>query len=280
VTGDDRAEHDRQRRVVSRRGLVALTAGAAAAGVAARGLSRPAGADTPTVASHGPFGTLEIIWSVTVDEPLVALTFDDGPDPAFTPRVLDTLARHGVAATFLMMGWNAARHPDLARAVVAAGHEIGHHSWSHLDLGRCDPDTAFDEVRRGRAEIARVTGVEPRWFRPPRGVLTDVGIRCAAEHGDGILMWTLNGGAPNLITPQALADRILDRVSPGTIVGLHDGIGRTTFDRGAPLGRELTARRTAEIDALDAVLVRLDAAGYRCVTASELVAAAAAGPEV
>lgn len=260
---------------MSRRGLVAATAGVAAAGVVARGLVRPAGADTPTVASHGPLGTLQIIWSVAVAEPLVALTFDDGPDPAFTPRVLETLDRHGVTATFLMMGFNAARHPDLARAVVAAGHEIGHHSWSHLDLGRCDTDTAFDEIRRGRDEIARVTGVEPRWFRPPRGVLTDVGIRCAAEFGDGILMWTLNGGARHLTTPTALADRIVGRVAPGTIVGLHDGIGRTTFDREAPLGRRLTARRNAEIDALEAVLRRLYATGYRCVTASELVAAAA-----
>ena len=82
-------------------------------------------------------GQQRLIWSVSTVEPLAALTFDDGPDPELTPRILEVLAEHGVQATFNVMGWNALRHPDLVRAFVAAGHELGNHTWTHQDLAQC-----------------------------------------------------------------------------------------------------------------------------------------------
>ncbi len=222
--------------------------------------------------SHGDLGTVPIVWSVRTTIPVVALTFDDGPDPEFTPRVLDVLRAHGVRATFNMMGWNCAHHPGLARAVAADGHEVGNHTWSHLDLSQVDPRVTQEEIRRGREEIVRATGLEPTWFRPPRGELTGTALRCAAEQHDGVLMWTVNGGLPILTPAQVVADRLVDAVGPGAIVGLHDGIGRGTFDRRAPFALDLAAHRRVEVEALDGIVRRLAARGYRFVTASELVA--------
>lgn len=93
-------------------------------------------------------GQQRLIWSVSTAEPLAALTFDDGPDPELTPRILEVLAEHGVRATFNLMGWNALRHPDLARAVVAAGHELGNHTWTHQDL-------AFQSARQTGRQLER-----------------------------------------------------------------------------------------------------------------------------
>lgn len=242
----------------------------------------PPGADRTTVASpdqqehrgdafHGDLGMWPIIWSVPTSEPAVSLTFDDGPDPEFTPRILEILRAHGVRATFNMMGWNCVHHPEIAAAVVADGHEIGNHTWSHLDLAKVDAPTALDEIRRGREAIEGVTKRTLTLFRPPRGELSGVALRYAAQERQSILMWTVNGGQPTLRPPAALSADLVRRVRPGFIVDLHDGIGRGTFDRRAAFARELAAHRHNEVEALDAVLTGLAARGMRCVTVSELL---------
>ncbi|HEX3200641.1 MAG TPA: polysaccharide deacetylase family protein, partial [Actinomycetes bacterium] len=128
-------------------------------------------------------GQQRLIWSVSTAEPLAALTFDDGPDPELTPRILEVLAEHGVRATFNVMGWNALRHPDLVQATVAAGHELGNHTWTHQDLAFQSALQAGRQLERGRAAIEQATGVRPRFFRPPRGNLTGSAIASAAELG-------------------------------------------------------------------------------------------------
>ena len=97
-------------------------------------------------AGSGPNGSHRIIYSVAVDKPVVGLTFDDGPDPEFTPRLLKVLADYEVTATFLMMGYNAAHHGDIAREVVAAGHEVGNPPSPppRLLLPRCNRDRHSD----------------------------------------------------------------------------------------------------------------------------------------
>ena len=112
-------------------------------------------------------GQRRLIWSVSTAEPLAALTFDDGPDPELTPRILEVLAEHGVRATFNVMGWNALRHPDLVRAVVAAGHELGNHTWTHQDLAFQSALQTRRQLEWGREAIERTAGVRPRFFRPP-----------------------------------------------------------------------------------------------------------------
>jgi peptidoglycan-N-acetylglucosamine deacetylase len=223
-------------------------------------------------AFHGDLGIWPIIWSVPVATRAVALTFDDGPDPEFTPRILEVLAARRVRATFNMMGWNCHSHPDLVRRVVAAGHDIGNHSWSHLDLAQVDPTTARHELSSGREVIERVSGRELTFFRPPRGELTGVALRYAAEEQQSILLWTMNGGLAGNRTPRSIRAEVARRVRPGFIVNFHDGIGRGTFDRRAPFARALAARRHLEIEALPGVLDDAAAHGLTFATISELLA--------
>ncbi len=221
-----------------------------------------------------PFGQRRLVWSVPTAAPLAALTFDDGPDPQLTPQILEVLAEHGAMATFNMMGWNATRHPGLVRAVVAAGHEVGNHTWTHLDLARQSTSQTRRQLDLGRQAIEATAPVRLRWFRPPRGELTGTAVRAAAELGQDLLLWSVDRGPAGVSTPAAVADHLARAVGPGDVVGLHDGIGRGTFDPHSTLARQLRARRLVELAALPAALQRLQTRGVRLVTASELVEAA------
>jgi peptidoglycan/xylan/chitin deacetylase (PgdA/CDA1 family) len=219
----------------------------------------------------GPLGRQQIIWSVPTRERVLALTFDDGPDPEFTPRILDALARHGVRATFNVMGYNAIRHADLLRAVVAAGHELGNHTWTHQDLAFQSRAATRRQLERGREAIEATGGVRLRFFRPPRAELTGAAVQAAAELGNDVLLWSVTRGPGGVGTARTVADHVVRSVGPGDIVALHDGIGRGTFDRGSAAARLLRARRSVEVAALPAVIERVLARGLRFVTVSALV---------
>jgi peptidoglycan-N-acetylglucosamine deacetylase len=221
----------------------------------------------------GRLGQQRLIWSVATVEPLAALTFDDGPDPELTPRILALLAEHGVQATFNVMGWNALRHPDLVRAVVAAGHELGNHTWTHQDLAFQSALQTRRQLERGREAIEQTAGVRPRFFRPPRGNLTGSAIASAAELGCDVLLWSVTRGGAGVGTPASVADHLARTVAPGDVVALHDGIGRGTFHPGDRGAHELRARRRVEVQALPAALERILGRGLHLVSVSALLAA-------
>jgi peptidoglycan/xylan/chitin deacetylase (PgdA/CDA1 family) len=218
-------------------------------------------------------GQQRLIWSVSTAEPVAALTFDDGPDPELTPRILEVLAEHGVQATFNVMGWNALRHPDLVRAVVAAGHELGNHTWTHQDLAFQSARQTRRQLERGREAIERTGGVRPRFFRPPRGNLTGSAIQSAAELGYDVLLWSVTRGSAGVATPASVADHLARTVAPGDVVALHDGIGRGTFHPRGSGAHQLRARRRVEVQALPAAVERVLGRGLRLVTVSALLAA-------
>jgi peptidoglycan/xylan/chitin deacetylase (PgdA/CDA1 family) len=218
-------------------------------------------------------GQQRLIWSVSTVEPLAALTFDDGPDPELTPRILEVLAEHGVQATFNVMGWNALRHPDLVRAVVAAGHELGNHTWTHQDLAFQSALQTRRQLERGREAIERTAGVRPRFFRPPRGNLTGSAIEAAAELGYDVLLWSVTRGGAGVGTPASVAGHLAGTVAPGDVVALHDGIGRGTFRPRGSGAHELRARRLVELQALPAAIERMLGRGLRLGTVSALLAA-------
>jgi len=224
-------------------------------------------------AAPGRLGQRRLIWSVSTAEPLAALTFDDGPDPELTPRILEVLAEHGVRATFNVMGWNALRHPDLVRAVVAAGHELGNHTWTHQDLAFQSALQTRRQLEWGREAIEWTAGVRPRFFRPPRGNLTGSAIQSAAELGYDLLLWSVTRGGAGVGTPASVADHLARTVAPGDVVALHDGIGRGTFHPREPGAHKLRARRLVEVQALPAALERVLGRGLRLVTVSALLAA-------
>jgi peptidoglycan/xylan/chitin deacetylase (PgdA/CDA1 family) len=151
----------------------------------------------------------------------VALTFDDGPDPASTPRFLDALDACGVRATFFLLGRMVERAPGLAREIADAGHEIGVHGWGHrsplLTL------SYHGELRRARDTIAEATGTAPAFFRPPNGVLSAGALLAAGRLGLRPVLWTADGRDWSADTDaESVAATIGTRLAGGGTVLLHD----------------------------------------------------------
>ena len=191
----------------------------------------------------------------------VALTFDDGPDPVHTPKVLDLLGDAGVRATFFVVGERAALASDLVREMAARGHEVENHSWSHANLWFCGPRRTEKEIARPHELIAELTGRRPRYFRPPWGMVNLAVFPTLRRLDAACVLWSIQPEGLTPVSPREIAARVLRRTEPGAIVDLHDAEGV----RGAP-GRLL--------EALPAMLEGLRAAGYACVPLAELLAGA------
>jgi peptidoglycan/xylan/chitin deacetylase (PgdA/CDA1 family) len=217
-------------------------------------------------------GSARIVWSVATDERVAALTFDDGPNPLFTERVLQALKHHDVHATFFMVGANAQRHPELARAVVKAGHEVGNHTQTHANLMEHSALVVANEVRDGASNIEAVTGVTPRWFRAPRGRLSGAAMAEAARGHLDIAMWSTNRGPASVPDHDwaGVAAHLTATIHPGAVIDLHDGMDASDEGR-----LSLRTRRDAEIRALDRFIANAMGQGYRFVTMTELVNSAA-----
>ncbi|GIF47283.1 polysaccharide deacetylase [Asanoa ferruginea] len=153
----------------------------------------------------------------------VALTFDDGPHPSSTPAFLELLDRLGVRATFFLLGEQAAAYPALARRIVVDGHEVALHGYRHRLLPTRSPSATRDDLHRGYASVATVTGVQPRWYRPPYGVLTPAAQAAAAELGMRPVLWTDWGRDWTArATPGTVYDTVTRRLAGGATVLLHD----------------------------------------------------------
>lgn len=156
----------------------------------------------------------------------VYLTFDDGPDPEWTPRVLDLLARADVRATFFVVGRRAREHAWLLRRIAEAGHEVGNHSFEHRHPWLVSAPVARGEVRNGAAAVADLLGQAPRYYRPPFGRLRGCAIDEAQRGGQRVVLWSRSAvdWGPLGHSP-AIASR-LRGTRPGDIVLMHDGRGR------------------------------------------------------
>jgi len=153
--------------------------------------------------------------------PAAALTFDDGPSEG-TPRLLEVLDRYGAPATFFQCGANVERLPEMARAVRAAGHEIGNHSYTHPRFEFRSPGFIEQELSRTQAAIQDRTGVIPALFRPPFGIRW-FGFREAQRRLNLLgVMWTVLGRDWKL-PARAIAARVLKGAGNGAIICLHDG---------------------------------------------------------
>jgi peptidoglycan-N-acetylglucosamine deacetylase len=119
----------------------------------------------------------------------LALTFDDGPDPAHTPAVLDRLRAHGVRATFFVVGGKAEAHPALVSRIAAEGHELGHHSWTHAPPQETSALSLLAEARRTAELLERIAGRRPSLFRPPHGKLTAGKLLGLWGLGQTVVLW-------------------------------------------------------------------------------------------
>jgi len=152
-----------------------------------------------------------------------ALTFDDGPHPEGTPAVLAELDRLGVKATFFLVGEQVERYPALAAEVVAAGHRIGVHCFSHRNLLARTPRRTVADLRRAEGAIRWATGVVPTLYRPPYGVLNLAALAYAHRRGWQTYLWTTWGKDWEArATPESIAARFLATAGPGGVGLLHD----------------------------------------------------------
>ena len=188
----------------------------------------------------------------------VALTFDDGPDPDWTPRVLDTLAARDVPATFFLVGDRALRAVGTAREIVARGHEVGSHGWSHRSFWLCGPRRTAHEIDRAQETLADLTGTTPRFFRPPWGMVNAAMFPILRTRGLQPVFWSIQPEGMRPTPADAQVTYVVGRAHPGAIVDLHDAEGTA----GAP-SRLLTA--------LPAMIDGLRAAGYTLTTVGDLV---------
>jgi peptidoglycan/xylan/chitin deacetylase (PgdA/CDA1 family) len=153
----------------------------------------------------------------------IALTFDDGPDPAVTPRFLDVLAARGVRCTFFLLGAMLARAPGLGRDLVAAGHEVAVHGWTHRNLLLAHPRSAYQDLARTRGLIAETTGQVPRFFRPPFGLLSGTALLAARRLDLRPVLWSCWGKEwTRPRTPQSVLDALHGDLAGGGTVLLHD----------------------------------------------------------
>lgn len=153
----------------------------------------------------------------------VAVTFDDGPDPAWTPAFLEVLATWQVHATFFMLGPMAARAPGLAGEVAAAGHEVAVHGWAHRYTVLRGPRAVADDLARATDAVAEAAGTRPRFYRPPYGVLSSGALAAARRLGLTPVLWTCWGQewAPGA-TPRSVASTLTQHLAGGATVLLHD----------------------------------------------------------
>lgn len=192
--------------------------------------------------------------NVNVDGPYIALTFDDGPHAVHTPRLLDILKAKNVKATFYVLGRLVETYPDIAKRIVAEGHEIANHTWSHPSLNKLGAATVKREMDRTTAVIQKVTGVTPTTMRPPYGATNArLNKRMDEEFGLKVIMWSVDPLDWKHRNAARITKEILEKTQPGGIVLAHD-IHKTT------------------IDAMAGTIDGLKAKGFRFVTVEQLLA--------
>lgn len=175
------------------------------------------------------FGASDIRCSGASDTPAIALTFDDGPVPGHTERLLATLKEFDAHGTFFQVGERVLQNPELARQVLNEGHEIGHHSFTHPRLGLMENNIVEDELQKGLNAFAQANIPTPRWFRPPYGSLHMTQRGIPRKFGMRILYWNINARdyIPDA-TPDEVRARIERGIHPGCVIVMHDFSTKTS----------------------------------------------------
>jgi peptidoglycan/xylan/chitin deacetylase (PgdA/CDA1 family) len=210
-------------------------------------------------AAHGAFHRNSplfgrVLGRLPTRERKIALTFDDGPNPIATPRILETLRAENVPATFFLVGRHVERWPAIARQIAADGHAIGNHTYSHHKLHFSSPSFVRMDLTRSTGAITAAIGKRPRYFRAPHGYRNPWVSHIARQLGQTTIGWTLGVWDTDRPGADVIARRVRAGVRPGTILLLHDGDG---YDP--------TGDRTQTADALPQILSDLRNSGYEFV---------------
>ena len=204
------------------------------------------------------------------NERVVALTFDDGPNPPYTGRILDVLEREHVHATFFLVGRAVQAYPEVVRREVRDGDAVGNHTWNHPHLIVMRRSDIRSSLQRTGAAIYRAAHVRTRLMRPPFGARDWPVMEVAHKLGYTVVMWSVPLARDwEYPPPQVIAQRVLPRVSDGSIIVLHDGNrGQLCGKNGLPAH---VCDRSSDIEATKLIIDALKKQGYRFVTIPELI---------
>ncbi|HKR09323.1 MAG TPA: polysaccharide deacetylase family protein [Gemmatimonadaceae bacterium] len=181
-------------------------------------------------AIHGAFHRNSPLFGPTLgripsDRKVVALTFDDGPNPDATPLILQTLREKGVRATFFVLGSHAERWPELVRRISYEGHQLGNHGYFHRKLQFKSPFYVSRDIRLGIRAIKRAGAPAPRLFRAPHGFRSPWTTPIASSYGERTVGWSLGVWDSDRPGADEIVRRTMEGVEPGSIILLHDGDG-------------------------------------------------------
>src|SRR5881398_3381664 len=191
--------------------------------------------------------------SVHTEGPHIAMTFDDGPSPTLTPKLLDLLAARHIKVTFFVIGENVVEHPEIVARAAREGHEIGNHSWSHPNFAKMSQESVRSQLQRTDDVIKNATGKRPTLMRPPYGSLTEREKHWIHdEFGYQIILWEVDPYDWKRPGPAVVRNRILKETRPGSIVLSHD-------------------IHPGTIEAMPSTLDALAAQVFKFVTVSELI---------
>ena len=193
--------------------------------------------------------------SVQNESKRIALTFDDGPHPHQTKKILDVLDRYHVKATFFMVGVNVKNYPETAALVIKNGHEIGNHTFSHRHLQMMDDGAVLYELTGCEDVLEELCEYRPHLFRPPEGAITESVLRCAQKEDYELVLWSIDTRDWETKNVDKIVDSVLRQIKPGDIILMHDYIGRGS--------------KTPQ--ALERLLPLLLERGYEPVTVSRLL---------
>lgn len=185
----------------------------------------------------------------------IALTFDDGPHPVKTPRILALLEKHGVRATFFVVGSNAEYFPEIVKKEAENGHELANHSQTHAKLSVLTEAEVKAEIEKADAAIKKAAGITPRLFRPPEGAYSKDIVSIASSYGKETVLWTVDTLDWAKSSCEKIVENVKANVTSGSIILFHD----------------CTRDGTHTEDALEILLPYLKAQGYEFVTVSELI---------
>ncbi|WP_397536505.1 polysaccharide deacetylase family protein [Rummeliibacillus pycnus] len=199
--------------------------------------------------------TGQVLWDIQTEEKVIALTFDDGPDPRYTPEILDLLEKYDAKATFFVLGRSAEKYPKIIERAYDEGHELANHTYSHPFKAR--GKKLVDELKKTNDIIQGITGYSPVLFRPVGGIYTDEMINTAQKSGFKVVIWSWHLDTQDWKSPgvRKIVRKVLKGTTPGDVILFHDGGGN----------------RTQTIKALEQILPVLQKQGYKFVTISELM---------
>lgn len=212
---------------------------------------------------HGPLKSKEeyekfgeITWNVKTNKKVIALTFDDGPNKAYTNQILEVLKEYNAKATFFVIGENVKRDPTTLKKVHAEGHEIGNHTFTHPKLQNIDSFTLKKEITQTDKIVMKYITQKPIYFRPVGGYYNEEVVKAAVNTNHKIILWSPNQDPRdwNHESAEHIYTHVMNNIQPGDIILLHDGGGD----------------RTETVQAIKKIIPALKKQGYAFLTVSEL----------